>query len=134
MPGCTVLSRTNGNFTIRTGISTTNEIGEMAKTMDQFADHMQAEMVTGLEKLAAGDLTFEPKPFDAQDVIGNSLAKTFEDLTRIVSEISLATSQIASGSGSGGGGGSNASAGIMAGSGCSGAGGGGGRFGSAGST
>ncbi|MDP3479181.1 MAG: HAMP domain-containing protein [Desulfoprunum sp.] len=87
-----------GRLTLRLKLDSGDEIGEMAATMDRFADHMQAELVTGLEKLAAGDLTFTPAPHDAQDVIGNSLAKTFEDLTRIVSEISLATSQIASGS------------------------------------
>ena len=87
-----------GRLGMRLNLNSKDEIGQMAATMDQFADHMQAEMVTGLEKLAAGDLTFEPKPHDAQDVIGNSLAKTFEDLNRIVSEISMATGQIASGS------------------------------------
>jgi methyl-accepting chemotaxis protein len=87
-----------GRLGMRLNLDSEDEIGQMAKTMDKFADHMQAEMVTGLEKLATGDLTFTPTPHDAHDVIGNSLAKTFEDLTRIVSEISLATSQIASGS------------------------------------
>jgi len=87
-----------GRLGMRLNMDRGDEIGQMAKTMDQFADQMQAEMVTGLEKLAAGDLTFTPTPHDAQDVIGNSLTKTFEDLNRIVSEISMATSQIASGS------------------------------------
>ncbi|MDP3479183.1 MAG: methyl-accepting chemotaxis protein [Desulfoprunum sp.] len=87
-----------GRLGMRLKMDRADEIGQMAATMDQFADHMQAEMVTGLQKLAAGDLTFTPSPHDAQDVIGNSLAKTFTDLSRIVSEISLATSQIASGS------------------------------------
>ena len=87
-----------GRLSMRLKLDSQDEIGQMATTMDKFADHMQAEMVTGLEKLAVGDLTFTPTPHDDQDVIGNSLAKTFEDLTRIVSEISLATSQIASGS------------------------------------
>ncbi len=87
-----------GRLGMRLKMDRGDEIGQMADTMDQFADHMQAEMVAGLEKLAAGDLTFTPKPHDEQDVIGNSLAKTFADLTRIVGEISLATSQIASGS------------------------------------
>jgi len=87
-----------GRLGMRLKMDRGDEIGQMANTMDQFADHMQAEMVTGLEKLASGDLTFTPNPHDEQDVIGNSLSKTFTDLNRIVSEISLATSQIASGS------------------------------------
>ena len=87
-----------GRLNMRLNIDSGDEIGQMAVTMDRFADHMQAEMVTGLEKLAAGDLTFTPKPHDEQDVIGNSLVKTFDDLTMIVGEISLATNQIASGS------------------------------------
>ena len=87
-----------GRLGMRLKMDRADEIGQMATTMDQFADHMQAEMVTGLEKLAAGDLTFTPKPYDDQDVIGNSMAKTFTDLTRIMGEISMATTQIASGS------------------------------------
>ena len=87
-----------GRLGMRLKIDSRDEIGQMATTMDRFADHMQAEMVTGLEKLAAGDLTFTPKPHDEKDVIGTSLVKTFADLTRIVGEISLVTSQIASGS------------------------------------
>ena len=87
-----------GRLGMRLKMDRSDEIGQMASTMDQFADHMQAEMVTGLEKLAAGDLTFTPKPYDDQDVIGTSMAKTFTDLTRIMTEISMATGQIASGS------------------------------------
>ncbi|KAB2928145.1 MAG: HAMP domain-containing protein, partial [Leptonema illini] len=87
-----------GRLGMRLKMNRGDEIGQMADTMDRFADHMQAEMVAGLEKLAAGDLTFTPKPHDEKDVIGNSLVKTFADLTRIVGEISLVTSQIASGS------------------------------------
>ena len=87
-----------GRLEMRLNIDSRDEIGRMAATMDRFADHMQAEMVAGLKKLAAADLTFTPKPHDDKDVIGTSLTKTFDDLTRIVGEISLATGQIASGS------------------------------------
>ncbi|MCB2183622.1 MAG: HAMP domain-containing protein [Desulfobulbaceae bacterium] len=76
-----------------------DEIGQMAKTMDEFADTLQNQVVAALQKLAEGDLTFEAKPHDDQDVIGNALLKTGQDLNRLVNEINAATEQIASGSG-----------------------------------
>ncbi len=75
-----------------------DEIGQMAKTMDEFADTLQHQVVAALQKLAQGDLTSEVKPHDDQDVIGTSLLKTHEDLNRIVGEILAATEQIAAGS------------------------------------
>lgn len=76
-----------------------DEIGEMAATMDQFADELEVQMVGALEKLAVGDLTFEARPKDDQDVIGTALAKTGEDLNIMVADILVATEQITAGAG-----------------------------------
>jgi methyl-accepting chemotaxis protein len=76
-----------------------DEIGEMADAMDQFADELEGQMVGALEKLAEGDLTFEAHPKDEKDVIGTALARTGEDLNAMVTEILIATQQIASGAG-----------------------------------
>ncbi|ADH85361.1 methyl-accepting chemotaxis protein [Desulfurivibrio alkaliphilus] len=75
-----------------------DEIGQMATAMDEFADTLQHQLVGSLQKLAQGDLTFEIKPYDDQDMIGNALLKTNRDLNRIVGEINAATEQIASNS------------------------------------
>ncbi|ADH85362.1 methyl-accepting chemotaxis protein [Desulfurivibrio alkaliphilus] len=88
-----------GRLNNRLNMDSKDEIGQMAKTMDEFADNLQNGVVAGLQKLSRGDLTFEGKPHDEQDVIGNALVKTNNDLNRIVGEILAATEQIAAGSG-----------------------------------
>ncbi|MFU8819252.1 MAG: methyl-accepting chemotaxis protein [Desulfurivibrio sp.] len=87
-----------GRLGTRLKLDSKDEIGQMAKTMDDFADTLQNQVVAALQKLAQGDLTSEIKPVDDQDLIGNALLKTHEDLNRIVGEILAATEQIASGS------------------------------------
>ena len=87
-----------GRLNTRLNMDSKDEIGQMAKTMDEFADNLQNQVVSSLQKLSQGDLTFETKPHDEQDVIGNALVKTNEDLNRIVGEILAATEQIAAGS------------------------------------
>ncbi|MDH5522686.1 MAG: methyl-accepting chemotaxis protein [Desulfobulbaceae bacterium] len=88
-----------GHLDNRLHMDREDEIGIMAKTMDEFADSLQNEMVHALQKLAAGDLTFEATPYDDKDAIRNSLKKTGDDLNMVISEILVATEQIASGSG-----------------------------------
>ena len=88
-----------GHLDNRLHMDREDEIGKMAKTMDDFADSLQNEMVHALQKLAAGDLTFDATPYDDADAIRNSLKQTGDDLNRVISEILDATEQIASGSG-----------------------------------
>jgi len=94
-----VKEMSRGHLDMRLQLKQNDEIGQMADTMDQFADELQSEMVASLEKLAIGDLTFAAKPKDSEDAIGNALAKTGQDLNTMVAEIMVATEQIASGSG-----------------------------------
>ena len=88
-----------GHLTSRLALDRHDEIGQMADSLDSFADNLQNEIVVGLQELATGDLRFEAKPKDDRDVIGNSMQKAFADLNRIVHEILAATEQIAAGAG-----------------------------------
>ncbi|MDH4322382.1 MAG: methyl-accepting chemotaxis protein, partial [Desulfobulbaceae bacterium] len=88
-----------GHLDTRLNMDRADEIGQMAKTMDSFADSLQNEMVAALNKLADGDLTFDANPHDENDAIRNSLKKTGDDLNKLISEVLNATEQIASGSG-----------------------------------
>lgn len=88
-----------GHLTSRLALDRHDEIGQMADSLDSFADNLQNEIVVGLQELATGDLRFEAKPKDDRDVIGNSMQKAFTDLNRIVYEILAATEQIAAGAG-----------------------------------
>ncbi|MFC1513128.1 methyl-accepting chemotaxis protein [Thermodesulfobacteriota bacterium] len=88
-----------GHVNKRLNMKRQDEIGQMAQAMDGFADTLQNEVVTALEKLANGDLTFEIKAKDEDDAIGNALTKTGDDLNRIITEVLVATAQITSGAG-----------------------------------
>ena len=88
-----------GHLDMRLNMDRSDEIGQMAKTMDQFADDLQFIVVKALQQLAQGDLTFEASKKDEKDVIGAALMKTSDDLNRMVGEILAATDQITSGAG-----------------------------------
>jgi methyl-accepting chemotaxis protein len=76
----------------------TDEIGQMALSMDRFADSLQHEVVESLQKLAGGDLTFDITPRDSQDVVRGSLKKLGDDLNQLLGQIQTASGQITSGS------------------------------------
>ncbi len=88
-----------GHLGMRLNMDRQDEIGQMADTMDAFADDLQQTVVKALEQLANGDLTFAAVRKDDQDVIGTALVKTSADLNAMVAEIILSTEQIAAGSG-----------------------------------
>ena len=87
-----------GHIGRRLNLTRRDEIGQMAQTMDRFADSLQNEMVDSLQKLAEGDLTFQVTPRDEQDTIRGALKKLGEDLNSLVSQIQSSGEQIASGS------------------------------------
>jgi methyl-accepting chemotaxis protein len=86
-----------GHLDSRLQMDRTDEIGQMAKTMDQFADSLQGETVKALIMLANADLTFKANPKDQQDEIGNALKKAGDDLNNVVGQVLAASEQIASG-------------------------------------
>jgi len=88
----------NGHLDTRLEMSRKDEIGQMAETMDQFADSLQNEIVASLQQLANGDLTFEINPRDNRDQIRGSLQKVSNDLNQIIAHIQTASEQIDSGS------------------------------------
>ncbi|PNU18708.1 hypothetical protein C2E25_16255 [Geothermobacter hydrogeniphilus] len=87
-----------GHLDKRLAIMSRDEIGQMAMALNNFADSLDSEMVANLEKLAAGDLTFEVVPRDAQDKIRGALQKLGTDLNTIMEKIHVAGEQIAAGS------------------------------------
>jgi methyl-accepting chemotaxis protein len=87
-----------GHLDQRLKLDRGDEIGELARTMDRFADSLQQEVVTPLGQLAQGDLTFRVQPQDERDALRNALKQLGEDLNNIMLEIQLAGQQIDSGS------------------------------------
>jgi len=88
----------NGRLGSRLRLDRHDEIGQLAATMDSFADDLEKEMVENLKRLAAGDLTIEVQPRDNQDAIRGALNRLGHDLNDLVKQIQVAGEQIASAS------------------------------------
>lgn len=88
----------NGHLDTRLEMKRRDEIGQMATTMDRFANSLQNEIVASLQKLASGDLTFEIQPKDERDLVRGSLEQLGTDLNQIMARTLIASDQIASGS------------------------------------
>jgi methyl-accepting chemotaxis protein len=87
-----------GRLGSRLAMNRNDEIGEMATTMDTFADNLQNEVIAGMQQLARGDLTFRVVPKDEKDVVRGALKKVREDLHGLIGNIKVAIDQVASGS------------------------------------
>ncbi len=87
-----------GHLENRIGSKRTDEIGQMGRTLDAFAESLQQEVADSLQRLAAGDLSFDTYPRDEKDVLRNALRKLGIDLNTLIFEIQEAGNQIASGS------------------------------------
>ena len=87
-----------GHLDTRLNMGRKDEIGQLAETMNRFADSLQNEVVSSLQRLSNGDLTFDIQPRDQDDQLRGSLKKLGEDLNQIMLQIQTASDQIASGS------------------------------------
>ena len=87
-----------GHLDTRLNMQRKDEIGQMAETMDRFADSLQSEVVASMQRLANGDLTFEVTPRDSNDQLRGALKKLGEDLNNLLMQIQVASEQIDSGS------------------------------------
>ena len=87
----------NGRLSRRLRLSSADEIGQIGRAMDGFADTLEHEVVAILRQLAHGDLTFQVTPYDEKDSIRSALKKLGEDLNELLGEIQTAGDQIAAG-------------------------------------
>ena len=69
-----------------------DEIGEMSRILDSFADHLQHEVITAFNRLAEGDFTFE-----AEGLIREPLARANRVLRELMSEVNLVGGNISDG-------------------------------------
>ncbi len=75
-----------GHLGTRLRLRRRDEIGVLGDAMDQFAEDLQSIVVGTMRKVAAGDLTTEVVPKDAQDEIAPALKATIEALRGLVAE------------------------------------------------
>ena len=88
----------HGHLDERLYLTQNDELGETARTIDSLADSLQNEIVTPLQQLAEGDLTFDILPHDDRDSLRNALKTLGEDLNRMIAEIQAAGQEIDTGS------------------------------------
>ena len=82
-----------GNLDIRLNLDQKDEIGDMAKALDSFADNMKDEVLAAFKSLADGNLTFV-----AHGVIREPLAAANESLNQTMLQIQQASHEVDSGS------------------------------------
>lgn len=82
-----------GKLDQRLDIRSNDEIGELADTMNKFADNLSNEILAAFQRLSEGDFTFE-----ATGLIKEPLANTNRALNELIIQIQQASNQITSGS------------------------------------
>ena len=80
-----------GHLSQRLRMDRKDEIGIMARAMDEFADDLQVKVVGTIKKMANSDLSMEIVPKDAQDEISPAMAKTIESFRTVVTEVQTLT-------------------------------------------
>jgi len=93
-----LLNLKNGELSQRMNLQQKDEVGQMADTMDAFADSLQNDIVASLQKLAQGNLDFDVVPHSDKDEIRGALKSLGNDMNDIMSQVQMAGEQIASGS------------------------------------
>jgi len=74
----------HGRMGTRLRINRDDEIGAMAKTLDEFANHLHDVVVGTMKKISKGDVSMEVVPMCAEDEVGNALKQTVESLRRLI--------------------------------------------------
>ncbi len=72
-----------------------DEFGDMARALNQFADDLEHEVVDAMQKLADGDFNITLNPTDQHDIIRTALQHTAERLNEVMSETRQVSEQIA---------------------------------------
>jgi methyl-accepting chemotaxis protein len=78
-----------GHLGIRLKIETKDEVGVLARAMDEFAEDLQKNVVATAQKIAKGDLSTDVTAKDAQDEISPALKQMTEALRGLVAEAGM---------------------------------------------
>ena len=76
-----------GHLGTRLRMTRKDEIGDLARTMDEFADDLQQKVVATMQEIAAGDLTSEVRAKDGQDEISPALKQMIDSLRNMTAEV-----------------------------------------------
>lgn len=89
----------NGHLGIRLNLKRDDELGQMARALDSFATILETIFLTALQKIATGDLTYDPDVRDEKDEIGKALAKVQHDLNDLVGQMRTTGREVAEAAG-----------------------------------
>lgn len=78
-----------GRLGRRLSLKREDEIGVMAKTLDEFADDLQNVVIDAMKKIAAGDVSVEVEAKDKQDEIAPALKQMIEALRDLIAETDM---------------------------------------------
>lgn len=76
-----------GHLGNRLNIQRDDEIGIMAKSMDEFADDLQKNVIGTMQKIAAGDVNMDVQPKDDKDEISPALKKTIQTIRELINDM-----------------------------------------------
>jgi methyl-accepting chemotaxis protein len=78
-----------GHFGERLNISSKDEIGQMAKAMDFFADELQVKVIGAMNRISSGDVSLQLEIKDERDEITPALKKTVETIRNLNGDVNL---------------------------------------------
>ncbi|WP_035284128.1 MULTISPECIES: methyl-accepting chemotaxis protein [unclassified Clostridium] len=78
-----------GHLGERANIKTNDEVGQMAKVMDSFADSLQNDIIGAMNKIAEGNVNVDIPMKDENDEISPSLNKMVENIRSLVSDANM---------------------------------------------
>ena len=78
-----------GHFSERLHIKRKDEIGQMAQSMDFFADDLQTNVIGVMNRISDGDVSIEIEIKDDQDELSPALKKTVETIRELNDEIQM---------------------------------------------
>jgi len=80
-----------GHLSKRLNMERKDEIGFLAKAMDQFADYLQKNVIFNMQQISEGNIDIAPAITDDRDEIGPALKKMVETISNLVKEMEMLT-------------------------------------------
>ncbi|MCL2182788.1 MAG: methyl-accepting chemotaxis protein [Chitinispirillia bacterium] len=74
----------DGNLSMRLNMKRGDEIGVMADNMDKFADALQSDVISVMQKISEGDLSSEVSISGPDDEVGPAIKRTIDSLRALI--------------------------------------------------
>jgi methyl-accepting chemotaxis protein len=68
-----------------------DEVGLLSHAMDEFADHLQKNVIYDMQQISEGNVNIEPAIIDDKDEIGPALVKMTETIKNLIKEMNVLT-------------------------------------------